>query len=261
MRSLFIAAAAFLMFINCTPTKMAVSEELNLAKDEYPVKGRQGILINQKLSFGEFNTTKVKRSWTKGSSGKNGIGVYNEKNEYINLISVEYINRKQTMNFSLSDGNLSSDVFCASYFDSRDLSIGKSENSIWNIALDISGAGFESQNLFYVQVFVDETAPWQLLLDNQASQAKAKEYSGVFARSKKEFYTLRPVTKLDQNGKIRNMPFGSVGYEISDKEGKPVAAVSLLDRGMIFLGKTNPAERFLLANLCAAILLQENIGD
>ena len=261
MRLLIIAAVATLLFTNCTPTKMAVSEELNLAKDEYPVKGRQGILINQKLSFGEYKTTKVKRSWTKGSSSKNGIGVYNEKNEYINLISEEYIQRKQTINFSLSDGNFSSDVFCASRFDSRDLSIGKSENSIWNIALDISGVGFESQNLFYVQVYVDDKSPWQLLLDNQASQAKAKEYSGVFARSKTEFYTIRPVSKLDQNGKIRNMPFGSVGYEISDKEGTAVAAVSLLDRGMIFLGKTNPSERFLLANLCAAILLQENIGD
>ena len=165
------------------------------------------------------------------------------------------------MNFSLSNGDFRSDVFCASHFDSRDLNIGKSENSIWNIALDVSGVGFESQNLFYVQVYLDDKSPWQLLLDNQASQAKAKEYSGVFARSKTEYYTIRPVTKLDQKGKVRNMPFGSVGYEISDKEGKPVAAVSLMDNGMIFLGKTNPAERFLLANLCAAILLQENIGD
>jgi hypothetical protein len=165
------------------------------------------------------------------------------------------------MNFGLSDGSFSSEVFCASHFDSKDLSIGKSENSIWNIALDISGAGFESQNLFYVQVYLDDKTPWQLLLDNQASQAKAKEYSGVFARSKTEFYTIRPVTKLDQKGKIRNMPFGSIGYEISDEAGKPVAAVSLMDSGMIFLAKTSPAERFLLANLCAAILLQENIGD
>ena len=240
---------------------MALSEELGQAKDEYPVKGRNGILINQKLSFGEYKTTKVKRSWTRGSSSKSGIGVYNEKNEYINLISMEYQNRKQTMNFSLSDGNLSSDVYCASHFDSKDLSIGKNENSIWNIALDITGAGFESQNLFYVQIFVDEKAPWQLLLDNQASQAKAKEYSGIFARSKTEYYTIRPVTRLDQKGKIRNMPFGSIGYEISDKDGKPVAAVSMMDNGMVFLGKTDPSERFLLANLCSAILLQENIGD
>ena len=49
--------------------KIAVSDELRNANDEYKVKGRQGILIRQKLSFGEFSSSIVKRSWTKGGSG------------------------------------------------------------------------------------------------------------------------------------------------------------------------------------------------
>jgi hypothetical protein len=48
--------------------KMAVSDELKSSHDEYAVQGRQGILIKEKLNFGEYSTTKVKRSWTKGSS-------------------------------------------------------------------------------------------------------------------------------------------------------------------------------------------------
>jgi exoribonuclease II len=38
-----------------------------------------------------------------------------------------------------------------------------------------------------------------------------------------------------------------------------VAAVSLIDKGMIYLAKTSVEERFLLANACAALLLQEQI--
>jgi hypothetical protein len=261
MKQVILAAVACLIIYSCTPTKMAVSDELNIAKDEYPVKGRQGLLINQKLSFGEFKTTKVKRSWTKGTSSRSSIGGYNDKLEYVNLISVDYINKKQTIHFGLSDGTLNSEVFCASKFNARDLNVGNNKNSIWNIALDIAGPGMESGNVFYVQVYVDDKDPWQLLLDNQASQAKAREYSGVFARSKSEFYTIRPVTKLDQKGRIRNMPFGSVGYEISNSKNEPVAAVSTMDNGVIFLKKAETGERFLLANLCAAILLQENIGE
>jgi hypothetical protein len=83
--------------------KLSVSEELKAPHDEYNVKGRQGILIKQKLSFGEFSTTRVKRSWTKGSSSRFGIGKRNAKDEWVNLISTEYINIKKTINFSLSD--------------------------------------------------------------------------------------------------------------------------------------------------------------
>jgi len=39
-----------------------------------------------------------------------------------------------------------------------------------------------------------------------------------------------------------------------------VAAVSLIDNGMVYLGRTTPEERFLLANACTALLLQEEIG-
>jgi hypothetical protein len=40
-----------------------------------------------------------------------------------------------------------------------------------------------------------------------------------------------------------------------------VAAVSLVDSGMVFLGKTDPTERFLLANVSAALLLYQAIDE
>ena len=44
-------------------------------------------------------------------------------------------------------------------------------------------------------------------------------------------------------------------------KGVTVAAVSLVDNGMVFIGHTDAAERFLLANACAALLLQEAIDE
>ena len=56
------------------------------------------------------------------------------------------------------------------------------------------------------------------------------------------------------------MPFGSAGYQITTKEGKPLAAVSLMDKGVVYLTDLNPEEKLLLATALAALLLQEVIG-
>ena len=256
------AVASLLLFASCTPMKMAVHPDLQPAYDEFSVKGRQGILIKQKMSFGEFNTGTVKRSWTKGSSVRNGFGYIDpNRMEWVNLISTEYINKRQTLRYSLHSGGLQSDVYCVSRFNAEDLTVGRRENSVVNIALDILGHGGESTSMFYAQVFPAEKDqhPWQLVLDNQKSQAKPGRYVGSLYKNEKEFYTVHPVRQLESKGKVRDMPFGSIGFEFRNPAGKTVAAVSMMDKGMVYLGKTSAEERFLLANACTAILLQEQI--
>lgn len=245
----------------CTTPKMAVSETGWENKQTFKVKGRQGILIKQKLSFGSYATNTVKRSWTKGNSSRTGIGtVVNAA--YQNIISVEYINKKQTIRFSLTDDKQQqSDVYCASKFAARDLQIGNRPNSIINIAEDLLGVTSQSTSFYYAQIYTDDKAgPWQLLLDNQAAQARAKSYQGVLALDKENYYTIKPVYKMET--KKGNQPIlgGSIGFEIFNPQQQPVAAVSLIDNGMVFMNSNSDKERFLLANLCAAILLQQEIG-
>ncbi|HWR31970.1 MAG TPA: hypothetical protein VN451_00475, partial [Chitinophagaceae bacterium] len=86
------------------------------------------------------------------------------------------------------------------------------------------------------------------------------QYTGLLAKSKDEYYTIVPVNKMEIKVKTGATLMGSIGFEFHNKEGKTVAAVSMIDKGMIYLGKTNPEERFLLANACTALLLQEQIG-
>lgn len=247
--------------VSCAPLKMSVDEALKPVADEYTVKGRQGIMIRQKLGFGEFNTSVVKRSWTKGSSSGMGFGMGQPGDkDYTNIISIENTRRKQTVFFSLYDGNKNvSEVYCSAQFKAKDITIGKT-NNIVDIALDLLGKGGHSESSFYVQIYTaPDQAPWQMLIDNQAAHASARTYTGVLAMDKAHYYTLVPVTRLEKNGKSGNTLMGSVGFEFRDTNGKAVAAVSLIDNGMVILGKTNAAERFLLANACAALLLQQEI--
>lgn len=260
---MYIFFAVTIVFLSsCGTSKMAVSKELKTNNDEYVVKGKDGTRIKQKMSFGEFATTEIKRSWTKGNSSRSGIGFGNPSQEdWVNIISTEYINKKQTIRFQLADGSRLSEVFCASHFHSKDLQIGRRENSILNIGLDIAGWGGTSSSFYYVQLFTskDEDQPWQMIIDNQAAQSNPKKYVGFLAKNRNEYYSITPVTKMEVNGKEGNILGGSIGYEFKNKEGNAVAAVSFLNKGMVFLGKIPTEERFLLANACTALLLQDII--
>jgi len=258
----------FILFI---AAQGAMSQSLKLSLEgeewpdvaEYPVKGRQGTLINQKLSFGEYHTLLVDRSWTKGSSSMAGIsqGLPTDA-DYKKLITSEKVKKNQTLYFALADslGNQAR-AYCITNFKSKDFTIGNNPNSVINLFGDILGIGDESSNIFYA-MFYDAQASnrWELMIDNQEAQARPKTYTGYLSKSKDEFYTIRPLSKVvSKKGKVGTMPFGSAGFEIRTKEGKAVAAVSMIDKGVVYLTKVSPEEKILLSGVCAALLLQEQI--
>jgi hypothetical protein len=95
------------------------------------------------------------------------------------------------------------------------------------------------------------------MIDNQASQAKPRKYVGYLAKNDNEYYTVTPTSNIkSKNGKVGKMPFGSAGFIIRSKEGTPVAAVSIIDKGVIYLMDCYPSERLLLASACTSLLLR-----
>lgn len=257
----FLLSIAF--FTSCTPAKMFLNSNTWQNQEAFKVKGRNGIFIKQKLQFGNYTTTSVKRSWTKGNSNTNSLGTGDRtRDDYKNFISIEYVRKNQTFQFSLKDdvGN-TSQAYAATKFKAEDLQIGNNPNSIVNIALDLFSGASNSSNSFYAQVFIgNSNKPWELLLDNQQWQAKPKSYVGLITLDKNNYYTLRPVTQLqNKKGEAANMPFGAIGFEVLNKNNKPVGAISLIDNGMVYFNTNDKDERFLIANFATALLLQQNI--
>lgn len=261
MKKIFYPVLLSIFLVSCFPAKMALSEELKAGNDSYKVKGRNGTRIKQKLSFGDYTTSSINRSWTKGSTSHFGLGSRNQNGDWVNIISEEYIRRKQTIRFNLANGPYNSEVYCVSRFNAKQLEIGK-ENSILNIGMDLMNIAGKSSNTYYVQIFPSAEAdrPWEMIIDNERAQAKRKEYIGYLAKSRGEYYSIVPVYKMDTPKGDRNILAGTIGFEFQDRWGKPVAAVSLLDNGVVILGKVSEEERFLLANACTALLLQDVIG-
>ncbi len=259
MKTIYFSLVVITFFSQCRPAKMALHNEYWPAKEEYKVEGKKGIFSKERLQFGEFYTTKVKRSWTKSSSNKGNL-----KDDYTNLISVDYIQKKQTLHFSLADSSgRSSEVFCASNFNTSEVQVGNQPNSIFNIGIDVVRSLLsQPDDKYYVQIYLKDKSPWELLVDNLQSQMKPKEYVGYLSHGKNEFYTIHPVREMEgKDGKPQAILFGAVGFEFRNKEGKPVAAVSKIDRGLVYLQNVSAEEKFLLANACAALVMQEMISD
>ncbi len=263
MKYIVVAFIAF-SIICCKPFQPALSYADSTKTEMHPVKGRQGLLINQKLSFADYETSKVKRSWTRGTDGRNTVSAGVAADIlYPDLLSLGYAARNQTFHFTMADtkGNQSA-VYAASEFESEDLQIGKNPNSVVNILEDIFGESGSMNNLFYVQIYLNAgPQPWQLVLDNHAAQQNSKGYSGAFVLDDKTFYTLWPITKIQGKNGAADMPFGSIGFEILDQRNEFVAAVSTIDNGAVYFNTNDMREKFLLANLCAALLLQEDIAE
>jgi hypothetical protein len=253
MKKFNIFLSVIILLFSCTAPKLALDNDFNINKDEYAVNGSHQIFIKEKLNFGQFRTIKVKRSWTTATTGKSSWGIGN-----IN-ISKEYINKKQTIHFQLTDGLDTSFSYCVTHFNSKELVIGN-RNSIVNYLQQIIGNSNSYENTYYMELFINHgSQPWELLLDNKLSQTDPEHYFGYFARCNFDYYTIYPITSIEKNNKVANVPFGSIGYQIKNKDGKTVAAVSLMDKGVVYLGKVPTDEKFLLANLCTALLLRSNI--
>jgi hypothetical protein len=263
MKKLIYLSLLTSLFLFCTPLKPAINDGKTVMNEELIVNGRHGLLINQKIKFGDIETVTVKRSWTKGGNTRVNLPINNITGFHVpDFFSLEQVEKRQSFYFQLKDSNNHiSDSYATTIFNAENLIISKNRNSVVNILEDILQIGSNSENLFYLQIYLNQsTNPWHLILNNQSAQQNSKEYRGIFAQEESNYYTLKPITKVQSKNGPKPILFGSVGFEISNPSGSIIAAVSLMDKGLVYLNTSDTMERFLMANLCTALLLQENIS-
>ncbi|MBU1821155.1 MAG: hypothetical protein KKG00_06550, partial [Bacteroidetes bacterium] len=68
VKSALLAATITLGFTACRTAEIPVKDEFKTQATAYSVKGRQGFQIGQVLTFGEYQTSKVNRGWTRSYS-------------------------------------------------------------------------------------------------------------------------------------------------------------------------------------------------
>ncbi|RYD58360.1 MAG: hypothetical protein EOP56_05430 [Sphingobacteriales bacterium] len=235
---------------------LATREPLRSQQQELKARGRMGILIKQKLTFGDYRTTMVKRSAIQKWAGVNG---------FPGMIWTEHMHGRQSIHFRLTDEKYTSDVMTVSRVAANDLLLGTARGGQKRLPGSILSLYKQTdiyQNNYSVSIVTKEgDEPWELFLDNNEAQIRRKHPAGYLTRGD-EYYTIEPVWQVQsKNGRIGDMPFGSAGFEIVNKDGDVMAAVSLIDNGRVYLGPGSDEEKFLFANACAALLLQSNVAD
>ncbi len=58
-----IICSTCLVLASCSTSQMLLHEPLTSQAESMPVKGRQGWLLNQRLSFGTYQTDRVQNRW------------------------------------------------------------------------------------------------------------------------------------------------------------------------------------------------------
>lgn len=261
MKLLLVALLSFLAYTTFAQFEVALDNNWDGIQG-LSVKGRSGFLNKQKLLFGDYKTVEVDRSWTKGRESTEGFKVNTVGDEVWKIVTTDVVDKKQTLYFSLADnaGNQSK-AFCVSQLHSEDFNIGENSMSALNILLNFKGKGMKSSDMFFANIFCkhSETA-WQLIWDNQEANYHPKTYVGYLLREE-EIYTITPIIRVrNKKGKEGDYPFGFAGFEIKDSVGQPVAAVSLVSRGVVYLQDIDPKERMLIATACAALLLKQELS-
>jgi hypothetical protein len=218
----------------------------------YDVSGRQGLLIRQRLQFGPFSTPFVKRGAITGWTVPSG---------FLSRIWVQEHVAKQSIRYTLTDGTDTAEAIARTGVHRTSLIVGANPNSLPNVINDVlmTGTEMHQNNLSVALTLPGYAAPWELFLDNNAAQLMRHEPAG-YLRGETEIYTIVPVWRVSRKGKEANLPFGTAGLEFRNSNGDVLAAVNLMNNGVVHLAPNLPAsQRLLLATACSSLLLQSQI--
>jgi hypothetical protein len=231
-----------------------------------------GWMVNQKLSFANYQTSKVKRGWDFTASLQYTKFTINPAEILAKVfLDVDTDKRKNyqrhRFQYVVSDGQLETEIYATERFEERQL-VYKSNNPY---------IGTVSKTNKYEYAFtaallplnLSDKAPWQLVLINRYDVVNDQN-RGVFSRpyveeegyatNGKENVAIRPLRseKVSNNKGGETKVLGGpilTGYELQ-WNGKPAAMIDILSNEIWMQNGLNAEQKQLLASMASAILLK-----
>ena len=226
----------FLVFllVACSTPQIGVDDRLQDNTSLYEVEGRNGWLVNQHLSFGEFQSGKVNRSWTKG---------------YDLPFIIRFTGAKEKLSFTLrNDERMEAEVFCLAKLREQDL-------TLFHKYFDIN---IKAKDVFTGSVVINQKDAFDFFLTNLNQNNWFREAEGEI-RSDDFEIAIRPVKKL--NNDQRMLAMEAPGFEFI-KKGKVVGAVETLNKGRVWLHNSlSEREKLVIASVSSALLLRSELAD
>ncbi len=216
-----------------TVPAMKVDERL-AGIEAMAVEGRQGWLVRQVLTFGDYRTGPVKRSWTKG---------------YDYPFIIRFTAAKEKLSFDTTD---------ASNQPTKWLCAGKLSEQDFRKFKEYFDVNLRTKDVFTCTVVIADQQMYDVVIEDLNQNKTSGEVSGA-VRGKGLDIGVRPVWIL-ATGKT-SWDTRPLGFEFTI-EGEVVGAVETVNDGRVWLEETlSPESRLVLAGLASALLLRSDLAD
>lgn len=264
-------AALAIVLASCTTAKLSVPSAFSSQATKMPVKGLNGWMVNQRLQFGSFETSRIKRGWDFTASVQYTKFRLSPEET---LLKVFDINTDKGSNYqrgrfqyTLSEGGLQSEIYATERFQEKQL-VYKSNNPYIGTASKTDRYEY-AFTAAIVPLAEKAEAPWSLVLINKYDR-KNDTARGLFDRpyveeegyatNGKENLTIRPlrIEKMTTASGKETKVFGGKllsGYELK-WDGGVVGLVDILDNNVWITNDLAPAEKLVVASIASAILLK-----
>lgn len=224
--------------LSCSTREIKVSNDLKSNADVYRVSGNSGILINKKITFGNYHTSPVKR----------GVSTASE----VTLFGLNKTSAEQTIKFTqhAPDGK-SADIFAMNLYNNNQFDLLK---------------GFEKyftsfQNGFLAIITPDHSPKvWKLYISNDDSGTGSKtatDHGYAIDETGNEIKIIG--TKYLANNNFLTNNNLTFGFEMV-QDGQSIGAVSVLNNGNVWIRKDLPADmKLVVAGIASALMTKNNL--
>ncbi|ACU63774.1 hypothetical protein Cpin_6370 [Chitinophaga pinensis DSM 2588] len=261
--------------VSCSTTKLAVPDQFSSVSTRYPVKGAQGWMVNQHLSFGDYSTSRIKRGWhIKSSVRYNNVWI--PAPEVLgNIFGAEMMeegkHEKAKIRYTLTNTHNSAEIFGSEFYDSHDVVLNAGR-------IPVIGGEYSTllnSSYIYTAAIVPNdtsgTGLWSLLMARNYDIRKdtshrifdapyvEEEGYATNGRDTVKIRTLNLNTFMNKNGKVSNTLLGArilSGYELSTEDGV-VGIIDSMDKAIWLYNDQEEKLKFILSAMGTAILLKQ----
>lgn len=228
--------AVVVLLAACTAPRMRVDPALEAAASAYPVYGRSGWLLDQRLHFGEFSAGPVSRGWTKG---------------YDYPFIIRFTGAREKLRFPVSDG-LGNEAMAHC--------IGRLREQDLRIFRDYFDVNTNTADTFACTLRVNDSVDYDFYAANLNVQQNVgyKTMEGSVTGGA-EPIGLQSVWQLSSGQ--RWLATEPLGVEFL-RQGEVIGAVETVNEGRVWLGdELDQESRLVIGAVAAALLLRSGLAE
>jgi hypothetical protein len=259
------------LLASCTAAKVSVPQQFSSQATKMPIKGLNGWMVNQKLSFAPYQTSAIKRGWDFSSSVQYTRFGLRPEDFLLRVINIgtdkQALAQRNKFQYTLSDGNNITEIYATEKFKEQDLVYKTGRPLLGDVSRTLR---YEYSFTAAIVPVSDKTPePWSLVMMNRYD-AQKDTVRGLFyqphieeegyATNGKEKIAIRPLrlealtTKSGKQTKVLGGPM-LTGYELKWDEGV-VAIIDIMDNALWIYNDLESSDKLMLSSIASAILLK-----